>query len=306
MAATVAAGIDDLVINENDKTTIRKHIIDDPSNKWVKTILCGQCAANNNLNSTFCHYCSRRLDRARARAHKHIQRGVAVTKLRRKDVDGLYYHFAFQNFRIRDMTTHPDDRREFMSNLGLEEDPRLVRIFNEFDRKKDEAMEFVEYIRGVVSLCDDKSAPIERARFLFQTYDMNNKASLTHEEVLEVLTTHTNFKALKGEDDAKAAEMSGTSKSRSKDEIKTFFYTWLKRVSPNVKTRSPGCYRFEEWWRLLHADCQGSAMYTWIKVHLASLIAVLRKADQAEEALELEDNDAEDVFYATGVPRELM
>ena len=47
-------------------------------------------------------------------------------------------------------------------------------------------------------------------------------------------------------------------------------------------------------------------MYTWIKVHLASLIAVLRKADQAEEALELEDNDAEDVFYATGVPRELM
>ena len=28
-----------------------------------------------------------------------------------------------------------------MSNLGLEEDPRLVRIFNEFDRKKDEAME---------------------------------------------------------------------------------------------------------------------------------------------------------------------
>ena len=80
MAATVAAGIDDLVINEDDKTTIRKHIIDDPSNKWVKTILCGQCAANNNLNSTFCHYCSRRLDRARARAHKHIQRGVAVTK----------------------------------------------------------------------------------------------------------------------------------------------------------------------------------------------------------------------------------
>ena len=137
-----------------------------------------------------------------------------------------------------------------MSNLGLEEDPRLVRIFNEFDRKKDEAMEFVEYIRGVVSLCDHKSAPIERARctsmqspsshsfppltqfplrvaVLFQTYDMNNKASLTHEEVLEVLTTHTNFKALKGEDDAKAAEMSGTSKSRSKDEIKTFFYTWL-------------------------------------------------------------------------------
>ena len=77
-------------------------------------------------------------------------------------------------------------------------------------------------------------------------------------------------------------------------------------MSPNVKTRSPGCYRFEEWWRLLHADCQGSAMYTWIKVHLPSLISVLRKADQAEEALELEDNDAEDVFYATGVPRELM
>ena len=92
-------------------------------------------------------------------------------------MDGLYYHFAFQNFRIRDMTTHPDDRRsalvfpacthphtrryhnhankltctsstnsdhcchylrEFMANLGFEDDPRLVRIFNEFDRKKDE------------------------------------------------------------------------------------------------------------------------------------------------------------------------
>ena len=251
-----------------------------------------------------------------------------------------------------------------MSNLGLEEDPRLVRIFNEFDRKRDEAMEFVEWLRGVVSMCDDKSAPIERARctfmlrslwdsfcslnpfplhvcapcyttfaVLFQTYDMNNNAALTHDEMLEVLTTHTDFKALKGEDDAKAAEMSGASKSRSKDEIKTFFYTWLvaclahceahecavlviarshdtcrrlKRVSSSVKTRSPGSYRFEEWWRLLHADCKGRAMYTWIKVHLPSLIAVLRKADQAEEALELEDNDAEDVFYATGVPRELM
>ena len=76
----MAAGLDELVIRDDDKTTIRKHIIEDPSNKWVKTILCGQCAANNNLNSTFCHYCSRRLDRARARAHKHIQRGVAVSK----------------------------------------------------------------------------------------------------------------------------------------------------------------------------------------------------------------------------------
>ena len=47
-------------------------------------------------------------------------------------------------------------------------------------------------------------------------------------------------------------------------------------------------------------------MYAWLKVHLPSLIAQLRKADQAEEALEMEDGDAEDVFYATGVPRELM
>lgn len=305
----MAAGLDDLVIRDDDKTTIRKHVIQDPSNKWVKTILCGQCAANNNLNSTFCHYCSRRLDRARARAHKHIQRGVAITKLRRKDVDGLYYHFAFQNFRIRDMTTHPDDRREFMTNLGLEDDPRLVRIFNEFDRKKDEAMEFVEYIRGVVSLCDKNSAPIERARFLFQTYDMNNRAALTSDEVIDVLTIHTDFKALKGADDAKIAAMAGESKApkpRSKDEIKTFFYTWLKRVSGSVKTRTAGTYRFEEWWQLLHADCRGQAMYAWVKVHLPSLIAQLRKADQAEEALEMEDGDAEDVFYATGVPRELM
>ena len=51
-----------------------------------------------------------------------------------------------------------------MTNLGLEDDPRLVRIFNEFDRKKDEAMKFVEYIRSVVSWCDKNSAPIERAR----------------------------------------------------------------------------------------------------------------------------------------------
>ena len=80
----------------------------------------------------------------------------------------------------------------------------------------------------------------------------------------------------------------------------------LKRVSTSVKTRTPGMYRFEEWWQLLHADCRGRAMYAWIKVHLPSLITVLRKADQAEEALELEDADAEDIFYATGVPRELM
>ena len=80
----------------------------------------------------------------------------------------------------------------------------------------------------------------------------------------------------------------------------------LKRVSGSVKTRTAGTYRFEEWWQLLHADCRGQAMYAWVKVHLPSLIAQLRKADQAEEALEMEDGDAEDVFYATGVPRELM
>ena len=72
-------------------------------------------------------------------------------------------------------------------------------------------------------------APCVFAAVLFQTYDMNNRAALTSDEVIDVLTIHTDFKALKGADDAKMAAMAGESeapKPRSKDEIKTFFYTW--------------------------------------------------------------------------------
>lgn len=113
------------------------------SKKKKTMIPCGTCGAYNDAFSIFCIFCSRRLDRSAARAHKLIKQAIAGTRLPQHIIQGLYYHFAFQNFRIRDIITHEDDRIKFMESLGLEDDPRMRKVFDDFDRKQEESIEFL-------------------------------------------------------------------------------------------------------------------------------------------------------------------
>jgi hypothetical protein len=115
-------------------------------------IPCGTCGAYNDAFSIFCIFCSRRLDRSAARAHKCMTQALAGTRLPQKIVSGLYYHFAFQNFRIRDIVTHEDDRKNFMESLGLEDDPRMRKVFDDFDQKQDESIEFIGARRLIARL----------------------------------------------------------------------------------------------------------------------------------------------------------
>jgi hypothetical protein len=114
------------------------------SKQKKKTMIpCGTCGAYNDAFSIFCIFCSRRLDRSAARAHKCMTQALAGTRLPQKIISGLYYHFAFQNFRIRDIVTHEDDRKNFMESLGLEDDPRMRKVFEDFDQKQAESIEFI-------------------------------------------------------------------------------------------------------------------------------------------------------------------
>ncbi len=109
-----------------------------------KTMIpCGTCGAYNDAFSVFCIFCSRRLDRSAARAHKFMTQAVAGTRLAQNVIEELYYHFAFQNFRIRDIVTHETDRVQFMESLGLEDDPRMKKVFDDFDQRRDESIEFL-------------------------------------------------------------------------------------------------------------------------------------------------------------------
>eukprot|EP00750_Incisomonas_marina_P033716 INCI9935.1.p1 GENE.INCI9935.1~~INCI9935.1.p1 ORF type:complete len:197 (+),score=31.57 INCI9935.1:101-691(+) len=121
------------------------------SRKKKKTLIpCGTCGAYNDAFSIFCIFCSRRLDRSAARAHKLIKQAIGGTRLPQNIIQGLYYHFAFQNFRIRDIITHEDDRIKFMESLGLEDDPRMRKVFDDFDRKQEESIEFLGELGGIV------------------------------------------------------------------------------------------------------------------------------------------------------------
>lgn len=111
--------------------------------KKTTMIPCGTCGAYNDAFSVFCIFCSRRLDRSAARAHKFMTQAAAGTRLSQKVIEGLYYHFAFQNFRIRDIITHDTDRKDFMESLGLEDDPRMQKVFDDFDRRKEESLDFL-------------------------------------------------------------------------------------------------------------------------------------------------------------------
>jgi len=112
--------------------------------KKKKTMIpCGTCGAFNDAFSIFCIFCSRRLDRSAARAHKFLTEASSGTRLPQDILEGLYYHFAFQNFRIRDIVTHEDDRKNFLESLGLEDDPRMRKVFDDFDRRQDESINFL-------------------------------------------------------------------------------------------------------------------------------------------------------------------
>eukprot|EP00750_Incisomonas_marina_P033717 INCI9935.2.p1 GENE.INCI9935.2~~INCI9935.2.p1 ORF type:complete len:233 (+),score=48.73 INCI9935.2:101-799(+) len=195
------------------------------SRKKKKTLIpCGTCGAYNDAFSIFCIFCSRRLDRSAARAHKLIKQAIGGTRLPQNIIQGLYYHFAFQNFRIRDIITHEDDRIKFMESLGLEDDPRMRKVFDDFDRKQEESIEFLEYARGIESL-SLKSPPMEKCRFLFQTYDQEETDVLTKQQVVEILRDHTKLSSvLKVEnEERRKKDLDMFSTDRSPAELELFW-----------------------------------------------------------------------------------
>ena len=232
------------------------------------------------------------------------------TKFSKDEIEGLYYHYAFQNFRIRDMLTYSEDRKEFMEDLGLEDDPRMSRIFDDFDKRKDESMSFVVYARGIDAI-RRTAPPIERARFLFQVYDRDNDGHISKAELVSILSDHTNTNLVFDDSDGgkgKVLDKKGPEESNTFKADDTFIYTWLKKnIACIHKTQGDEVLTdFKKFWRLLHADCKSRPMFQYISMNMPILICEMREADALEDEIEFDNEDAESVFYASGLPEEMQ
>ncbi|KAI3385891.1 hypothetical protein SNEBB_006300 [Seison nebaliae] len=77
---------------------------------------------------------------------------------------------------------------EFHSIPSLNENPLLQRVIDTFDLDKDGEIDFKEFIEGV-SVFSMKNDKIEKLKFAFKIYDIDNDGYIGNGELFQVLKT---------------------------------------------------------------------------------------------------------------------
>eukprot|EP00941_MAST-03F_sp_MAST-3F-sp1_P005101 g5101.t1 len=178
---------------------------------------CGKCGYPSGMYK-YCTACGRNLDRERSKAIARIKQLVEDTGLRTADAERIYFHFVYNDFKLRDSQEQIENEREgFLKQIGrgLGTDKDVIMLEKERKRGLTRKLKFYEYGIAINYLYKDGTSD-EILAFLFQCYDQDSDALLDREELLMLLKSNVDLGSL----------------LRDGEDITAFerrLYTWLKK-----------------------------------------------------------------------------
>lgn len=65
--------------------------------------------------------------------------------------------------------------------------PMLLRVIDVLDKDKNGSISFLEFMQGLDSIQSKSSDDIQKLKFAFELYDINNDGFITEKELYEVI-----------------------------------------------------------------------------------------------------------------------